>query len=173
MSSRAGADIVGVIAFPAMRFCLCLLAPAATLGQARAAPPVPPPASGFLHSRFRLRRGKKDWCRRCRYRMWSGNRPRCLGRGLRRATRLRMVRRVTDPTGPAPPLQSIRVRRLSHHRRQVFLPESLPRLSTSPTDRSRPHALSRPRHRHPKTRAPLASCCGRARGCDAGTVRIS
>jgi hypothetical protein len=48
MSSRAGADIVGVIAFPAMRFCLCLLALAALSGQARAAPPVPKPASGFL-----------------------------------------------------------------------------------------------------------------------------
>jgi hypothetical protein len=105
----------------------------------------------WSHLRFRLRRGKKEWCPRCRYRMWSGNRPR---------------------SGPAPRLQSTRVRRSSHHRRQVFLPESLPRLSTSPTDRSRPRAFSRPRHRHPKILAPLASCCGRARGCDAGTARI-
>ena len=39
---------MGVIAFPAMRSCLCLLALAAMSGQARAAPLVPPPASGFL-----------------------------------------------------------------------------------------------------------------------------
>jgi hypothetical protein len=34
-----------------MRFCLCLLAPAATLGEARAMPPIAPPALGFSTAR--------------------------------------------------------------------------------------------------------------------------